>query len=81
MLTVIYQHCGWGTGCDDNPPERLQLPVSICESEIRILRSDCCETIVQPAIDSNSLQVLRRALTEWGYAEWLDLDEQVEVLG
>ena len=76
MLTVTYQHCGLGYG-DANPPETIELPITITRPCIEILRSDCCETIIQPSITDNDLRVLRWALNELTDEEWLDLDEEV----
>jgi hypothetical protein len=77
MLTVTYQHHGWGIDGDHNPPDCLQLPISISQAEIEIMRSDCCETIIQPSLTGNDMAVLRRALTEWGHEDWLGLEETV----
>ncbi len=76
MVTITYQHCGLGSG-DVNPPETIELPITITRPRIEILRSEYCETIIQPSITDNDLRVLRWALNELTDEEWLDLDEEV----
>lgn len=77
MLTVTYQHHGYGYGGDVDPAETIELPITISESEVTIHRSDCCETIIQPPITDNDLRVLRWALNELTDEEWLGLEEEV----
>ena len=83
MLTVEYtNHCCLEPGGPYNSePEVLQLPITVCDHYVRIMASDVCETIIEPPLNNNDLAMLRRALTEWGHEEWLDLDERVEVMG
>ena len=74
MLTITYSHTSpWGT--TDRGP--IELPITITRPCIEILRSDCCEPIIQPSITDNDLRVLRWALNELTDEEWLDLDEEV----
>lgn len=77
MVTLTVSHY-WGHAAlgSTGASETIALPISISESEIEILFSDCCEPIVQPPITSNDLCVLRRALVEFDHdpalAEQLD---------
>ena len=66
---------------NDGVRERLQLPVTLLDHDVTIIRCDFYDTIVIPSLDSNDLAVLRRALHEWDRGEWLGIDEQVEVAG
>lgn len=63
---------------DGSIDSSVMLPITISRSEIEILRSDYCETIIQPPITENDLALLRRHSVEFELEDLiLQFEEEV----